>query len=361
MKINPWSNELLEDYEFLFKDFGLQRLEGGLKERFASSRLFRRGIVFAHRGFDEFVKDADSKKKVAAITGIKPSSEFHLGSKLTAEELVFMQKEFGAKVYYAIVDNEALADNGMSYEESAPIAINNVADLLALGLDPDNAIVYKQSECLPVLNFAQLAARRTTVATLDALYGHQDFALYLAALTQVGDILHPLFKENNFDRVVVPVGLDQDPHIRFSRDLASKLGYPSPSATYHRLFRALNGESKMSKRDADFMISLSDSEDDAKRKISKAFTGGRATVEEQKEKGADWGKCVVYELLFVHFEEDDSELEKLRAKCEGGKIMCGECKLNCIKKATAWLKAHQEKKKACMAKARELVEGNELP
>ncbi len=358
MKINPWSNDLLEDYEFLFKDFGLQHLEGGFKERFASSRLFRRSILFAHRGFDEFVKDADSGKKVAAITGIKPSNEFHLGTKLTAEELIFMQKEFGAKVYYAIADNEALADNGISYEESAPIAVDNVADLLALGLDPEKAVIYKQSECLPVLNFAQLAARRTTTATLDSLYGHQNLALYLAALTQAGDILQPLFKENGFDRVVVPVGLDQDPHIRFSRDLASKLDYPTPTATYHRIFRALNGESKMSKREPDAMISLGDSEEDVKRKVSKAFTGGRSTVEEQKEQGAEWAKCVVYELLFVHFEEDDAELEKLRAKCEGGEIMCGECKLNCIKKVNSWLKAHQEKKAACMDKARELVEGN---
>ncbi|PIN96550.1 tryptophan--tRNA ligase [Candidatus Micrarchaeota archaeon CG10_big_fil_rev_8_21_14_0_10_60_32] len=356
MKINPWGSELIKDYEPLFNEFGLQHVTDEMRERFEKNREFRRGIVFAHRGFDDYVKAADEGKRVAVMSGIKPSSEFHLGSKLTAEEIIFMQKEFGATAFYAVADNEALADNGMGYEETAPLAVSNVADLLALGLDPDNAFVYKQSTCLPVLNFAQLAARRTTMATLEALYGHQNLSLYLAVLTQAGDILQPLFKENGFERVVVPVGVDQDPHIRFSRDLAAKLGYPLPAATFHRFFRALNGETKMSKRDPDSMLSLSDSADDVKRKVSKALTGGRSTVEEQKKLGAEWRKCVVYELMFYHFEDDDKELEKIRTQCETGKIMCGECKLKRIKKIQDYLKKHQEKKKKLMPKAEELLE-----
>ena len=356
MKIDPWGSELIRDYEPLFKEFGLQHVAGEMRERFKENRGFRRGIVFAHRGFDEYVKAADEGKRVAVMSGIKPSSEFHLGSKLTAEEIIFVQKEFAAKAFYCVADNEALADNGMGYDETAPLAVENVADLLALGLDAGNAFVYKQSACLPVLNFAQLAARRTTMATLEALYGHQNLALYLSVLTQAGDILQPLFAENGFERVVVPVGIDQDPHIRFSRDLASKMDYPLPAATFHRFFRALNGETKMSKRDPDSMLALSDSAEDVKRKVSKALTGGRATVEEQEKLGAEWRKCVVYELMLFHFEEDDKALDEMRRDCETGNIMCGECKLKRIKKIQDYLKKHQEKKKKMLSKAEELLE-----
>ncbi|PIO03598.1 tryptophan--tRNA ligase [Candidatus Micrarchaeota archaeon CG10_big_fil_rev_8_21_14_0_10_54_18] len=356
-RIDPWSNELVRDYDELFEKFGLQRLPASLKKKFGESRLFRREILFAHRDYDEFVASAEKGEPVAVMSGIKPSSEFHLGSKLTAEEIIFNQKQFGAKAFYAVADNEALADNGLSYEESHPLAVDNVADLLALGFDSRNAFVYKQSRCLNVLNLAQLASRKVTMSTLDSLYGHKNLALYLAVLTQVGDVLQPQLEEfGGPKRVVVPVGVDQDPHLRLARDLAPKLGFIPPSSTYHRFFRALNGETKMSKRDPDSMLSLNDSAKDVQRKVSKAFTGGRATVEEQKKKGAEWWKCVVYELMFYHFYEDDEELKKMREDCESGKLMCGECKAIRIKKIQEYLKKHQEKKKRLRAKAEKLLE-----
>ena len=46
---------------------------------------------------------------------------------------------------------EAYNDNGLSFAESSKIAIQNVADILALGLDPERAVVYKQSEEIRVM------------------------------------------------------------------------------------------------------------------------------------------------------------------------------------------------------------------
>ncbi len=355
-KINPWGTDLVEDYDDLFKQFGLQHLPEEYAQKFSSSRLFRRNILFAHRGYDAFVKDAEKGKPVAVMSGIKPSSEFHLGSKLTAEEIIFNQKRFGAKVFYAVADNEALADNGLSYEESHPLAVDNVADLLALGLDPGNAFIYKQSKCLNVLNTAQIASKKVTMSMMNALYGHQDLALYLAVLTQIGDILQPQLDEfGGPKRVVVPVGVDQDPHIRLTRDVAPKLGFLPPSSTYHRFFRALNGETKMSKRDPLNVLSLNDSAKDVKKKVGRALTGGRATVAEQREKGAEWWKCVVYELMLFHFEEDDAELAKMREDCEAGNLSCGECKARRIKKIQGYLAEHQEKKSRLRKKAEKLL------
>ncbi|VVB67739.1 Tryptophan--tRNA ligase [Candidatus Norongarragalina meridionalis] len=356
MEINPWGSELIKDYEGLFTEFGLQHVPEELRKRLSESRYFRRGIVFAHRDFDAFVKSADKKEKIAVMSGIKPSSEFHLGSKMTAEEIIFLQKTFKAKAFYCVADNEAYADNGMTYGETAPLAVDNVADLLALGLDEKNAVIYKQSECLNVLNLAQLFARRTTLNTLEALYGHQNLGLYLAVLTQAGDIVQPQLAEfGGKKHVVVPVGIDQDPHLRFTRDVAAKCGFVLPSSTYHRFFRALNGETKMSKRDPMSVLTLNDSPELVRKKLAKAFTGGRATVEEQKKLGGEWRKCVVYELMLFHFEDDDAELAKIKRDCENGKIMCGECKARRVESINAWLAKHQERKKKALPKAEKLL------
>ncbi|MEM0475881.1 MAG: tryptophan--tRNA ligase [Candidatus Norongarragalinales archaeon] len=355
-ELDPWSTALVKDYDDLFQNFGLQRITLALREKLSDSRNFRRGIVFAHRDFDKFVAAAERGEATVVMSGIKPSSEFHLGSKLTAEEIVYLQKKFDSQVHYCVADFEAYADNGLNYEQSAALAVDNVADLLALGLDERKAVIYKQSRSLPVLNLALRASRKTTPATLEALYGHKNLALYLAVLVQAGDILHPQLAEfGSCKHVCVPVGIDQDPHIRFARDLAAKMSFTAPAATFHRLFRSLGGETKMSKRDPLGVITLNDSPEQVKRKLANAFTGGRATVAEQRRLGAEYEKCVVAELDWFHFEENDAAVFERKRKCLSGELLCGECKKQVAEKITSFLRAHQEKKRKFKPKAEKIL------
>jgi tryptophanyl-tRNA synthetase len=355
-KIDPWASEQSFDYSKLFEEFGMSRMDDSIVKKLGF-RLASRGILFAHRDLDLWLKDAEEGKPLAVMSGIKPSSEFHLGSKLTAEEIIFFQKKFKAKVFYAIADLEAFADNGLTLEETHETAVSNVADLLALGLDEKNAYIYKQSQERRVMQSAYVYSRRATPATLRALYGERNYSLYFAALTQVGDILLPQHKDfGGPKRVLVPVGVDQDPHIRFARDLAFKEKLILPGATYHQIMRSLKGESKMSKRDPNSTLSLSDTQEAAKKKLASVFTGGRTTAEEQRKLGGEIGKCVFYDLMRFHFIDDEKELAKMKADCTGGAVLCGECKARYTKRALEWLSAHQERKKKMVPKARKILE-----
>lgn len=355
-KIDPWSNEASFDYSKLFEEFGMSKLEPAMQHKLGFY-LARRGILFAHRDLELWLKDAEEKKPVAVISGIKPSSEFHLGSKLTADEMVFWQKKFGAKVYYCVADLEAYADNGLSLEQTHETAVSNVADLLALGLDEKNAYIYKQSQERRVMQMAYIFSKRATPAMLRALYGERNYALYFAALTQVGDILLPQHKDfGGQARTLVPVGVDQDPHIRFSRDIAFKEKLLLPAATYHRIMRSLKGESKMSKRDPDATLMLSDSQEAAKKKLMNAFSGGRATAEEQKKHGGEIEKDMLYEAMRFHFIQDDKLLQEMADDMTKGKMLTGEYKQKWIPYALKWLKQHQEKKKEMLPKAKKLLE-----
>ena len=61
----------------------------------------------------------------------------------------------------------------------------------------------------------------------------------------------------------------------------------------------------------------------------RAITGGRDTVEEQREKGGEPEKCMVFELYKQHLIEDDQELQNVYDNCKAGELTCGECKKNC--------------------------------
>lgn len=359
--IDPWGTIQIEDYSRLFEEFGIEPI-GSLVCRLPNpSRYLRRSVVFGHRDLQRIIEAIDNRQAFAVMSGIKPTGEFHLGTKMTAEEIIYFQHlSPKARAFYCIADVEAYADNGIPFDEGEKIAVGNVADLLALGLDPKKAYIYRQSAEIRVLNLASIFSRGVTYSTLKAVYGEKTFGLYMSALIQVGDILLPQLKDFGGPKpVVVPVGADQDPHLRLTRDLASKyrdqFGFVVPSATYHKLTRSLSGEAKMSKRDPMSYLLLNDSPELARQKVLNALTGGRETVELQRKLGGEPEKCVVYELGLFHFIDNDDKVKQIYEECVGGKIICGDCKCEHAEYVVNFLKAHQKKRKSLIDTARKLL------
>jgi tryptophanyl-tRNA synthetase len=259
-----------------------------------------------------------------------------------------------------VADIEAYEDNGIPLKESASTAISNVADMLALGLDTKRAYVYKQSDEKHVQRLAYLFARHVTYATMKAIYGEKSFGHYFSALIQVGDILLPQLPEFGGPKpTVVPIGADQDPHIRLTRDLAQKFqseyGFILPGALYHKLARSLSGDIKMSKREPMSLLTLSDDPELAKKKITLAFTGGRETVAKQRELGGEPENCVVYELFVFHFVENDREVKRIYDECKSGRRLCGECKNLLADIVAKFLYEHQKKKAKLISNAEEIL------
>ncbi len=367
MKIDPWGVSDIKDYSRLYQEFGLSPLDDQLIEKLNDNRYVRRGMVFGHRDLPKFLEVALSGQEAAVMSGIKPTGVFHLGSKVTAEQMIYFQ-HIGPKVtvFYSIADLEAYADNGIPFSESSEIATVNVADILTLGLDPKRVVVYKQSDALAVQDLALIFSRNVTLNMLRAIYGERPPGLYFSALVQAGDILLPQIRPFGGPKpVLVPVGADQDPHIRLTRDIAPKhragFDFIEPSAVYHKLIRSLRGDLKMSKRDPYSMITLSDDPEEVKKKIMNAFTGGRPTVREQRELGGDPSICPVYELYLYHFVDDDALVAKVHKECLNGERICGDCKAEIAEKVASFLKDHQHRRRTNMQTAEKLLEeGAEL-
>ena len=75
-------------------------------------------------------------------------------------------------------------------------------------------------------------------------------------------------------------------------------------------------------------IYLNDTPKKAEKKVKSAKTGGRESLEEQKELGGQPDTCVIYEMLVYHLIEDDEELNKIREECLNGTLLCGHCKVH---------------------------------
>jgi len=257
----------------------------------------------------------------------------------------------------ALADAEAYAVRRLPRREVIRLGIEEyVANLIALGLDPDKTDFYFQTNRgTPYYRLIQLLSGKVTMAEMEAIYGELSPGKIMSSLTQAADILHPELDEyGGYKRVVVPVGADQDPHIRLTRDLADRLKEPlglmRPASTYHKLIRGLDG-SKMSSSRPDYTIFLTDPPREAARKLMRALTGGRATAEEQRRLGGEPEKCTVYDLYLYHLIPSDDKLSKVYSECRSGAMLCGECKRMGIELLVDFLERHQAK----LEEAREIA------
>ncbi len=360
-RLDPWGTSAVKDYDRLQLEFGIMPVTPLLTRFKRLSPHLSRGIDFGQRDLDRILDAVEGNKPYAVMSGIKPDGAFHLGNKMTADDMIYFQSlSRKARVYYAIADVEAYADNGLSFAETSKTAVRNVADILALGLDPDRAVVYKQSEEMRVMRLSTIFSRGVTNNMLKAIYGERQIGLYMSALIQAGDILMPQLQEFGGPKpVLVPVGADQDPHIRLSRDLADRYGsefkFVPPSSIYHRLELALTGGYKMSKRTPESGFTLDDTPTEASRRVRVAFTGGRDTVEEQRRLGGRADICPVYDLYRFHFATDDEHVKRVYNECTKGIRLCGECKQEAIGLVKTFLEEHHRKRDSLMNDARELL------
>ena len=246
----------------------------------------------------------------------------------------------GAQTYVLIADLESAATRGISVEEGRKRALEfHIPAYLALGLDIEKTTFYFQSKNTTTLRLAFEAAQKITLNEFKGAYGNPDPGKILAALSQFADMILPQELEGKPMQGIIPVGIDQEPHIRLCRDYLHKIEsqkrFMPIASVYNQFMPSLDGAAKMSKSNPKGNISLPEKPEVACKTIKSAFTGGRATLEEQRRLGAEVEKDMVFELLRQHLVENDKELEKIRVEYAGGKMLSGEIKqLACEKMAS---------------------------
>ncbi len=352
---NPWEVSGDIDYDKLIDEFGIHPLKD-LPEIFNKNILFRRKTIFAHRDIQRILEAIRDKKPFVMMTGLMPTGKFHIGHMILAQQMIFYQK-LGAKLYIAVADLEAYNARGQSLEDSRKIAIEEyIKNYIALGLKPENCEIYFQSErsqdakkANAFYRLQNLLARYATFNEFKAVYGEISPGKMLSALLQASDMLHPQLEEFEGQvPVVVPVGIDQDPHLRLARDVSQRIKNPKfiqLSSTYHFFIPGLKG-GKMSSSDPSSFIALTDTPEEAEKKINKyAFSGGRDTLEEHRKLGGNPDIDVSFQYLKAIFEQDDKKLEKIHNDYKSGKLLSGELKQILADKIKDFLKEHQKKRK----------------
>jgi len=354
-KVTPWEVEGDIDYNKLIKEFGLKPIKN-LPKKFNDFFFFRRGIIYAHMDFEKITDAVKNKTPFAMMTGLMPSGKFHFGHKMVADEMIFFQK-LGAKMYVAVADIEAYTTRKENLDELKKVAIEEyLTNYIALGLNIKKTDFYFQSnrstnakKSNAYYRLSGILSKHATFNEFKAVYGEISPGKMTASLFQASDMLHPQLPEFEGKPLptIIPVGIDQSPHLRIARDMASRLPsykFTPLSSVYHKFLPGLKG-GKMSSSDPTSYISLTDSPSTVKTKINKyAFSGGQPSLQEHRKKGGNPDIDVSYQYLRMLFEPDDKKLNKIYNNYKSGSLLTSELKEILIKKINSFLKKHQQKR-----------------
>ena len=356
--VTPYAVEGTVDYEKLLERFGADPLTDEQIDRFPDHPLLRRRTFYAGRDVDRYLKAVESDAPHAVVTGRGPSGPMHLGHVLPLYLAKRFQRETGATVYIPLSDDEKYLAKEQSFDAIGEHTRENLRDILAVGFDSERTrIVVDTADADVIYPIAVRLAKHLTPATVEAVYGEQDtVGLQFYPAVQATHLLLPQLVAGR-QPTLVPMAVDQDPHARVCRDVAAKEALPvdKPGALLGRFLPGLEGPGKMSSSDDAPSIELTDDSETVAETIrTHAYTGGRPTLAEHREKGGDPSVDVPFQYLRFFFEPDDDELERIAADYRAGDLLSGELKEIAIDRMTEFLDAHQRRRDELGAIADEL-------
>ena len=227
MEIDPWASKGIKNYDEICEKFGLEKINHATLPE--PTHLHRRGIIFAHRDLDSILNARKAGKPFGVLSGLMPSGQMHLGHKMVIDQARWFQ-DLGGDVTIAVADLEAHATRGLSLEKCRKYAVEEyISNYAGMGLNPDKTSIYFQSERAIVQKMGFTLGTKTNLSEMEAIYGFSgktSLAHVQSPMVQAGDIVHPQLEEYGGLRpIVVPVGMDQDPHIRLTRGMVSKTNW----------------------------------------------------------------------------------------------------------------------------------------
>ncbi len=352
--VNPWEVTGEVDYDKLIKEFGVQPLSKELMKKIERKAGYmhlylRRGLFFSHRDFDVIMNEYEKGKEFVLYTGRGPSGRTHLGHLIPWIFTAYLQKAFGSKLYFQMTDDEKFLMRNVGMEEAVGYSYDNALDVIAAGMEPGKTVIFSDVEYIKTIyRIALQVAKRVTFSTAKAVFGFtnsSNIGIIFFPAVQASPAFMAQMLEKRDVNCLIPCAIDQDPYWRIARDVAPALGMPKPAGLYSKFLPGLRGVGgKMSASEEETAVYTTDSLAVARKKVMAAFTGGRASIAEQREKGGNPEVCVVHQWLYYMFEEDDRKLKESWEDCKAGKILCGECKKYLADKVCRFLEEHQRKR-----------------
>jgi len=255
------------------------------------------------------------------LSGIQPTGRFHWGNYFGAiKQYIDLQEN--QQAFYFIADLHALTtirDAKRLRQNTQEAAI----DLLALGLDPQKATLFRQSDVPEITDLTWILMTITQMSLLEKCHAYKDkkgiaadAGLFTYPVLMAADILL-------YDSDLVPVGQDQIQHVEVTRDLAQRFNSLFGETLILPESRVLDTSAKVPGIDGEKMsksyknvIEIFEDPKKQRKKVMSIKTDS-AALEDPK----DPDTCAVYRLF-----ADETQQAELAQRYRAGGMGYGEAK-----------------------------------
>ena len=162
--------------------------------------------------------------KKILLSGVKPTGRPHIGNYFGAmKQFVELLNSGDYQCYFFLADYHAL-NFIQNREEMARNILDLAIDYMAIGLDPNRATLFKQSDISAHTELSCIFDTLVTMPYLQRAHAYKD-AVAKNAEINVGTFNYPVLMAADillYDTDVVPVGQDQKQHVEYARDIAQK-------------------------------------------------------------------------------------------------------------------------------------------
>ena len=272
-----------------------------------------------------------AKQQGRVFSGARPTGRQHLGNYLGAiKNYVALQDEYEDTIY-CIVDVHALT----TIETTQNIKQNTyemALDWLAAGMRPDDSMIFIQSHIPEVLELHTFFSMVTALGKLTDLPTFKEKIRMQPHNVNYGLVGYPVLMAADialYKAVAVPVGVDQAPHIEFTREIVRSFNYryntdvlvePQMKATKIPKVLGIDGKSKMSKS-LNNHIELAATPDETEKRVKQMVT------DPQRIRRDDPGNPDICNVFTMHkIFSTTEEIEMVNTECRKAGIGCVDCK-----------------------------------
>lgn len=360
-KITPWEVEGEINYDKLIEKFGTKPITSDILQKVQKlvgevHPLLKLNYFFSHRDFDWILNKYERNENFYLYTGRGPSGMVHMGHLLPWLFTKYLQDKFNSKLLFQLTDDEKfLYNQDRTFQEIKSFTYENILDIIAIGFDANRTKIIVDTKHIQYLYpLANEIAKRITFSTSRSVFGFThstNIGMIGFPPIQSAPCFLPSLIEGKPTPVLIPAAIDQDPYWRMTRDVADRMGYYKPAQIHSKFLPALDTSGKMSSSKPQNALFTTDDPETIDRKVSAAFTGGQPTVALQRELGGNALECPVYWYLRYFFDSEVQSEERL-IKCEGGNLLCGECKSDLATESKSFMMKFKKRRE----KAKDIVQ-----
>lgn len=287
-------------------------------------------------------------KKGRVFSGARPTGRQHLGNYLGAmKNYVALQEDYDC--VYSVVDIHALT----TLETTQNLKSNTldmVLDWLAAGMDPEKSIIFVQSHVPEVMELHTILSMVTPLGKLTDLPTFKDKVREQPHNINYGLVGYPVLMAADialYKADTVPVGVDQAPHIEFTREVVRSFNYryncdvlvePQMKVTEFPKVIGIDGQQKMSKS-LDNHIEMASNPEEMNKRVMMMVT------DPQRQRRSDPGNPDVCNVFSLHkIFSTQEEVKMIDRECRLAGIGCVDCKKLLAKNLNAHLEPFRDRR-----------------